>query len=253
MKNKNVSTHEILEAMKTEPYQTVFIIGNGVIKGGWPLFREAVQTGLGGEAYGNAPLHPIAAITFVLRVLAQKNKFEEKGFKEQLGFINAIRTNIFENFSKKDRLKLLITPKKDFVEKLKIGKTVILTTNYDTLLEDYYLSTGHLIVSLHGNVRDAASIYLPTEVVHEPYLNGADESRGYISLTHRVAIEALEHAERVVIWGSSLEVYDAELCVLISESHRTEKGKRRSYIVVDPSREPVKRLNSLLGGVDIQV
>jgi hypothetical protein len=71
---------------------------------------------------------------------------------------------------------------------------------------------------------------------------------GYLRLVHRVALEALEKSKRVIIWGNSLDLYDAELCVLLGESHRTPAGKNQEYFVIDPSDIPVRRLKCILGG-----
>ena len=251
------SAAHFFDEMKTNPYETVFIVGTGIVKNGWNAFNEALRRSLGIEGIENAPLHPIAFLTFFLRFAASENKKDSDAFRERVKLLNSVREKIIETFSEYQNNKLLdleITAETDFFEKYKKGRSIIITTNYDTLLEERYVKTKKCdVLHLHGNIRTPRGIYLPTEVAVEPYRELNDSDVGFLRLSHLMAVGAIEHAKRIVIWAHSLDIYDAELCSLIGSCHHGEKRKERHYIVINPCEKPVDRLKCLLGGHNLSV
>ena len=256
MEIKNGSTAHFLKDLAENPYETVFIVGTGIIKNGWDAFNEALRRSLGIEGIEKAPIHPIAFLTFFLRFAASENKKDSDAFRERVKLLNSVREKIVETFleyQRDNRISLDITPETDYFEKYKHGRSIMITTNWDTLLEEHYAGSKKCsVLHLHGNIRSPKGIYLPTENAVEPYRELNDRDAGFLRLSHLMAVSILEQVKRVVIWAHSLDVYDAELCSLIGSCHHGEK-RDREYIIINPCYQPVDRLKCLLGGNNIDV
>src|SRR5207248_11492368 len=86
---------------------------------------------------------------------------------------------------------------------------------------------------------------LPTEICLEPYRSVDKDEMRTIRRAHDQAYELLKGASRVILWGVSLNIYDAELGVLLAESAQDTDGKE--YFVVNPCRLPARRVHFLTG------
>lgn len=246
---------EALELMEKHPYETVVVVGNGVVTNGWVAVKAAIEKVSGNNSLSVDPIHPIAYTICALRMLANSGLKDRPEYHEKLATLARIRSSIMETFlefKKEGKLNLRISPETDYVEKLQRGKTLVITTNWDALLEDFYFATNRFsVLSIHGNIKDCGGIYLPTETSKEPYHELTD-SHGYLVLAHRLGVAALESAKRIVIWGNSLDFTDAELCLMLGDTHFHGKTKEREYIVVDPSETPVARLTYITGNSHVQ-
>ena len=93
---------------------------------------------------------------------------------------------------------------------------MLVTTNWDTVVPDsiqrLMAADWHLHLyplHIHGSMKDASTLYLPSEVTHEPYrTNSEGQAIGGI---HGSVWRALEDASRVIVYGLSIDPLDAEL------------------------------------------
>jgi hypothetical protein len=87
----------------------------------------------------------------------------------------------------------------------------ILTTNWDTLLEQQFKNTsvGHI----HGIARDWQSLYLPSDYAFDPSHDDATQQRMFRDMDD--AIRTLWRARRVCIFGLGLDPLDAELALIV--------------------------------------
>ncbi len=247
------SPKSFIEDLEKNPYETIFIIGNGIIENGWDAFNEAVSNVTGIKNIHQAPIHPFAYLTTFLRFLSsEKEVIGTEEYKQRLELLKLIRISLSETFKRfQMNGKIGLKSGEDYVEKYKSGRTLLVTTNYDTLLGEYY-AYAYNTIYLHGNCEMPNSIYLHTETSDEPYHDPQDRDVKYVQSAHNICLYALERAKRIVIWGHSLDVYDAELGVLLGTTHLSENRHEREYIVIDPTVMPVHRLQVYVGDAPIQ-
>lgn len=231
---------------------TVFIVGNGAIVNGWEPVKEAFERAGGIDELLLDPAEPFSYLVYELRVLARKkdiNPSVARLYRKRYRFMNKLRRAIAHAFKKAaDTGKICLKVPRDaaFKDLFSRGKTSIITTNWDTLLHRDF--SEYPILSLHGWVNDARTLYLPSEITFEPYRDFRDLQAQKLSAAHRAAIELLQNARHVVLWGISLSMYDAEICVLLADTHSAS----RRYTVVNPCGLPTKRLQFLTGSRKVE-
>jgi hypothetical protein len=123
----------------------------------------------------------------------------------------------------------------------------LITTNWDFTLEAA-AGAGRINVKaddinhLHGDRRNADRLYLPTEVVAEPYRTW--DQRDYLGRRQLQTIEHLRYAQRLVITGLALSALDTELNYTLAVG--LDEGCIQEVIVADPDhRNIVGRLRAL--------
>jgi hypothetical protein len=141
-----------------------------------------------------------------------------------------------------------------------------ITTNCDTLLWDDERIKN--IAQIHGLATHPESLIMPSELITDdlPYdqmkFTGKDEDLKSSKIDqsllkvlretyrwnylkelghlHDLGLQWLRDAERVVFWGTSFSVYDAELLAQVSSS--TDPKKIKELVVINPDKESMKRV-----------
>jgi hypothetical protein len=130
------------------------------------------------------------------------------------------------------------------------SRFAIINTNWDTVVEEALTSQfqelhGSLVTAahLHGSVWDGDALYLPSELVREPY-RIADQQNVFGG-AHLAAMEAIDRARYLVLYGLSLSPLDAELCQIVeSGCHESDLA---GVDVITPDHSLVAhRVNLLL-------
>lgn len=256
---------QVNDHLEKEPFDTIFLIGAGVVTGpkgrssAWEPVRTAIEVAFKTKVREVNPADPIAYLIFQLRLLSlniqdASRKPVSQGvrdlFNERLNTYNEIKRQLkiaFETATSDRSIWLDHELCDRFIEKYKFGRTAIITTNWDSLLDTYFYTTKRYdVIHVHGTIDNPDSIYLPTEISKEPFRQGLSSGRD-INAQHSVCRTALGHATKIIIMGNSLSLYDAETCVLIGDCHHNGERKKTEYVVIDPSPEPVARLRFLVG------
>ena len=130
-------------------------------------------------------------------------------------------------------------------------RLMIVSTNWDTIAEDSVNSIpmiqsrfGKIVAAhIHGVYLDPQNIYLPTEIVEEPYR--AENERKILGGMHASVVQAMTVAQTIIIYGLSISPLDAELTQIIAAccSH----PNIRAVKIVDPCHKLVaERVNLLI-------
>jgi hypothetical protein len=241
---------DLIDEAEKNPYETVFLIGNGVVENGWEPFREAIDSFVG-EPVKISPIDVSAYVVFQTRLYSKPGTRKEL-FDVEAKRLSSLKAEICKSFaSAQQQNRISLKESKDYASELANGRSIVVTTNWDTLLVEKYTNTGrYSVVSLHGNVRAPTGIYLPTETTLEPYWKEHDEAYRHLHAVHRLAVSLLDGASRIVVWGSSLDSYDAEVSVILAACAKGKAG--REYFVIDPRTEPVERLKFLTGAKKVK-
>jgi hypothetical protein len=123
-------------------------------------------------------------------------------------------------------------PKRDKGENIHI-----FTTNWDQTVDRALKQYGLSVTHLHGSTEEGKTLYLPTEIVDEPYRN-SDERRTLFKSLYSL-IEAVEKSQRLVLYGLSLSALDVELATGLATD--PEGTKPKQLVIIDPSHIKIRK------------
>ena len=139
----------------------------------------------------------------------------------------------------------------DIVASSECTRFLLVSTNWDTIIEDTINSSKKLKVfgkkinaaHIHGEYTDSRNLYLPSEIVEEPYRTR--EEREYLGKMHSSVMQSLFDAKIMIIYGLSISPLDAELSQIIGSALNSPKLK--SVKIIDPNHKGVaERINLLV-------
>jgi hypothetical protein len=132
-------------------------------------------------------------------------------------------------------------------------RLMIVSTNWDTVVEDA-INTIPKIKEMFGNLKlfaahvhgvylDPKIIYLPTEMIEEPYRT--NEEKQFLGKMHLAVMQATSFAETIIFYGLSISPLDAELTQIVAAC--MDNDNIQSIKVIDPCHKIVaERINLLL-------
>jgi hypothetical protein len=119
---------------------------------------------------------------------------------------------------------------------------MVVNTNWDTIadkaVERHLLRTHDGVLSalhVHGCASLDEPLFLPSEITQEPYRSAAEDMA--IGTMHGSIMSGVEKADRVVIYGLSLDPLDAELSQILESGWRNPN--LRIIHIVNPDHELV--------------
>lgn len=240
-------------------------IGAGAVKNSWTPVLRAIQ-----PQYLKRQISPevangaLARLIYLLRWSSSFGEDKDKyGFQDYKAILDSTKEQIAKeivvSIEKKeitiqDEFNTIIT---NIVSK-KFEKLMIVSTNWDTVFEDSFnelpiikqiFEKKIMAVHLHGIYSDPTTLYLPTEVVDEPYRSKEEESiLGKMFIT---VMDEIEKANIIILYGLSLSPLDAELTQLLSTTINNDNLK--SVIIIDPEHRKVADKICLLLAYPFQV
>lgn len=133
------------------------------------------------------------------------------------------------------------------------NRLMIVSTNWDTVVEDSINSIPKVrqmfgnrnlfAAHIHGVYLDSKNIYLPSEIVEEPYRTA--EERQFLGNMHANVMQAMMFADTIVIYGLSISPLDAELTQVMGAC--LDHPNIKTIKIVDPNHKVVaERINLLI-------
>jgi hypothetical protein len=123
-----------------------------------------------------------------------------------------------------------------------LGQLMLVNLNWDTVVDlvvQSHLSRTHIgnqnSLHVHGCASQGDALYLPSELTQEPY-RSVDEDAA-IGTLHGQIMWSLEKAERVVLYGLSLDPLDAELAQILASGW--DNPSLKEIHIVNPDHELV--------------
>ena len=234
-----------------DPPKSVVIAGAGAVRQAWRPVRRALLRRFRHlpEGTENAAF---ASIVLELRHLAQVRNagWRLTGARDALAVRRVLRRQLsrYDSLCEDIARELAdattageIGPRPEFEQicerwvRPEVGAVV--TTNWDRTLGNAF--PDQRVFHVHGDVRDAASLYLPMEQSWEPYrklpTRTGDLPRHNGRVTHGNWL--VHRAEQVVVYGLSLSPIDAELSLLFRSLADPPLPSR--VIVIDPNADVV--------------
>jgi hypothetical protein len=130
-----------------------------------------------------------------------------------------------------------------------VGKVSTVTTNWDGTVATEMKKIGRregrqgfTATPVHGTSADPRTLYLPTEVVGEPYREPDEENK--MGGIHVSLLASAQKTDRIVLYGLSMSPLDAELGAMIGAG--LSSGNLSEIYVINPwYTEVADRLNVL--------
>lgn len=254
---KGPSSLSLLSLPAHENRPSAIIAGAGAVENAWQPVLRALQP------LHDFPLTADGANSFLARLVyllrwwsSDKDDFGRQQLELHLRFLKRIREAIaaeLKEAQRKGEIKArqaLETLLKKFL--VPYGREFMLvTTNWDTvikcaieklLLKDFRCRLMPL--HIHGSVDDPDTLYLPSEMTKEPYRR--QEEQQAIGTMHGNIWKGLERAQRIIIYGLSVDPLDAELGQTLACGF--SNPYLEEILIVDPNHSLVAhRINLLLG------
>jgi len=121
---------------------------------------------------------------------------------------------------------------------------IAMTTNWDCEVDDrlnqilYKMKLGEIKPThIHGSFRNPQSLYLPTEVINEPYRDIAEIQ--VLNEEHNNAVVGFKKTNRLLIYGLALSALDCELGHFLSLALREESLEE--VLIFDPNHKEVSK------------
>lgn len=232
------------------------ITGAGAVANAWNPVIRAMQP------YYDFPLTPDSANSIMARLVylvrwfsSLKTDHGAAQYKLHVDGLNEIKLSISRELKQaQESGEIAVRPSLIACAKFLLTpyakKFVYVTTNWDSVgsraLERELNKTHHINIyplHIHGHVDSPSELYLPTEMVKEPYRSSDEEMA--LGSVHGSVWRALEPAARIILFGLSLSPLDAELQQIIACG--LDFDRKKEVIIVDPLHaEIAQRVNLLI-------
>lgn len=231
--------------------EAVVLVGAGAVANSWKPVLDALGNRLPDRNADAANVY-FATLVHRLRWLkAMTLKFEiadkyrityDRAFDEALQEYSEVTTAIAAAIQGWDGNKL--RPEAKIIRERLLYREypfAVVTTNWDfstqEFLEGEYHDRCTGIDYLHGTY--SVGLYLPGEVIDEPYRGPDNRSEFFTSAYGTVHL--LRDASRLIVYGLRVSPLDAELGFLLQAAARQRKSPFGEVVVVDPDHQAVIR------------
>lgn len=233
------------------------LVGAGAVENAWEPILTIFKQMSDSETDADSANFLIAKSICALR-LYSKLPTGEKQLKEELESVKLMKELICE-FLKLAQHKGILKPRKEFETIL--NKFVFdnpnnlfgfVSTNWDTVIDEEaerlvkqkYSDIEHVkVFHIHGSIEEHQHLYLPTETSQENYRT-ADENKK-LGLKHFSTLTFLKEANRIILYGISLDPLDAELNLLLSAALKNNDDLKE-VIIVNPDWQKIRKRVKLL-------
>ena len=234
------------------------VVGTGAVENGWLPILTTLGKHSGYIIDPDGANCYFARLVYLMRFYAT-GKFPEAK-ENSLIFtevVNKIKSEISEAllFAEKNNQIKARKELKDILYRFVFStenQSVFITTNWDTVIdnainefgESNHPKSGSNIQSfhLHGSIKSPNSLYLPSEVVREPYRT-QNEDTGMGSF-HGTVWRAIEESNKTILYGLSLDPLDAELSQTLASGWSS--CNLREIMIINPDHKKVAQRVRLL-------
>jgi hypothetical protein len=235
-----------------------FVVGAGAVENAWQPILRLFEDSLGYKIDPDGANCYFARQVYLMRFYATGTFPDAKKYSNQiLSDVHEMKKEIAGALSQAELAGEIKARKelKDILYKFvfsTLNQSVLITTNWDTVIDNAintYGETNHPksgsdIQSLHfhGSVTDPELLYLPSEVVKEPYRR--DDYDIKLGRLHGTVWQTLEKATKVILYGLSIDPLDAELSQTLAAGWSSPNIKE--IIIINPDHKKVAQRVKLL-------
>jgi hypothetical protein len=243
----------------TRQYDKIaLVVGAGAVENAWGPVIEVLSKIVGYRINADGANCFFARLVYLMRFYAT-GTFPEAHQKTQelVGYVDKIKIDISKSLLDAER-RQEIKARREFREILEkfvfseIHKSVLITTNWDTVIgnsidelgESNHPRPGSAIecTHIHGSIRDPANLYLPSELVREPYRTKISDSE--MGTIHGSIWRTIEESNKTILYGLSLDPLDAELTQTLAAGWSS--ANLEEILIVNPEHAKIAQRVKLL-------
>jgi hypothetical protein len=200
-------------------FDTVFIIGTGAEQGAWaPISRAILSADSTARIAEGDPEQANFWMAKLIALRRATHAVESSGVHGVGGYVGGVHQRFRQEICRElddavanGSLTLRPSIREVFRDPAWGTRKLILTTNWDRLLDHEFSSE---VVHIHGSTVDWQTLYLPSDYAYDPAHTERTQQSMYVAQDQ--AIRSLWGAERVCIFGLSLDPLDAELALIVA-------------------------------------
>ncbi len=233
------------------------LVGAGAIENAWEPILTIFKQMSDSETDADSANFIIAKSICALR-LYSKLPTGEKQLKEELESVKLMKELICDLLNHAQQ-KGILKPRKEFETIL--NKFVFdnpnnlfgfVSTNWDTVIDEEaqrlvkqkYSDIEHVkVFHIHGSIEEHQHLYLPTETSQENYRTNEENEK--LGLNHFSTLKFLKEANRIILYGISLDPLDAELNLLLNAAF-TNSSSINEVIIINPDYAKIRKRVKLL-------
>jgi hypothetical protein len=232
---------------------TVLVVGAGAVRNAWDPVLRALRHYHGFDVTPDGANSFLARLVYLLRWHATVPGPE----KQHLEVFPTTYRDVCQKIRAELRLaqekgELRVHPEFTSVVRRFLNRGsrfAVINTNWDTVVDKALSSllgaderSGVEAAHLHGSVWNDSPLYLPSELMREPYRQSNEYN--FLGGLHLGAMNTLDRARRVVLYGVSISPLDAELCQTLASGW--DNPTLESIEIVVPDHEVVAHRANLM-------
>ena len=234
------------------------IVGAGAVENAWQPILNAFEKDTGNKIDADGANCYFARLVYLMRFYATGTfpnaKEMSLGINSDVEKVKSKIAKVLQTAQHENKIKA----RKEFIDILykfifsTYNESVLITTNWDTVIDnelnkiaksnnpdfDGKIESLHI----HGSIESPNSLYLPSEIVREPYRSSEDDSA--MGTLHGRTWSAIEECNRAILYGLSIDPLDAELSQTLAAGFSSPN--LREIIIINPSHQKVSQRVKLL-------
>jgi sugar-specific transcriptional regulator TrmB len=234
------------------------IVGAGAVENAWQPIIKTIKKITNFETDADGANCIFARYVYLLRFYSSiKHPKSIENLIEFNKFVNTVKNEIcieLHNAEIRGEIKI----RKEFKSILnkfvtsEINQSILISTNWDSVVDNEInkiLQSNHPKTEsdiecfhIHGSIKSADQLYLPSEMTIENYRTEKEQSR--IGSDHRSLIELLEKSNCTILYGLSLDPLDVELYQTLASGWASPESKE--IIIINPNHSLVAKRVKLL-------
>lgn len=244
--------------MVSEIHKIAFVVGAGAVENAWQPIIEIIKAASGIKVNADGANSYLARLVYLMRFYSTGTFPDaEKQSETVIGKVNTFKVKISEALRNAQTIKQIKSRQelKDILNRFvfsETNKSVLISTNWDTVIDTAineigesnhprqgsYIETFHI----HGSIKSPSSLYLPSEIVREPYRTKDDDTS--MGTIHGTAWRTIEECTKTILYGLSLDPLDAELSQTLAVGWSSPN--LREIVIINPEHEKVAHRVKLL-------
>lgn len=243
--------------------RVALIVGTGAVENSWEPILQAIEEVFDITTTPDGANCLFARDVYLARYFASTPK-RKKDLDGILTQITLLKTFIAMYLMAAQRQKI-IRPRKELKKILqkfifhKDVAAILISANWDTVIDDEIQRILKLKLNkfgmeingfhIHGSVAEFTELYLPSEHCNETYRNKEETKK--LEQQTALFVHNVEIADKVILYGLSLDPLDAELSQAIGSC--CGEGKLKEIIIINPDYQKVAERVKVLNDSEIPI
>lgn len=233
--------------------KVAIITGAGAVENAWSPILTILRPMSPFQVDADVANCFLARSIYLLRAYSKYSDDKSvENLKTELDLVKTLKELICESINHDQKLGILKVRKEfkkilyRFVFSDPENSFGLITTNWDTtvdkeadeIVKSHYINIDNAkCFHIHGSIESPDRLYLPSETSYENYR--ADEENKIHGYNHYLTLKFLQEANRIILYGLSLDPLDAELNQILKSAFTTSPNLQE-IIIINPDYNKIR-------------